>query len=169
MYKLMLESIVFIKQFFINSNNELHKTQQNSLRKTYKVLNFSKVSGFSTRTMPLFLLTVSMNFCMIFLIVGPKPDKQTSGIIFQLRNLIDINSTKLNLNLLNLLLSCQTFFFKRRQNGKGYFHQLNTLIIAEEKTFVLKITAIFTKCGCSSFSRGFFLYQRTIDEYYNLQ
>ena len=157
MYKLMLESIVFIKQFFINSNNELHKTQQNSLRKTYKVLNFSKVSGFSTRTMPLFLLTVSMNFCMIFLIVGPKPDKQTSGIIFQLRNLIDINSTKLNLNLLNLLLSCQTFFFKRRQNGKGYFHQLNTFIIAEEKTFVLKITAIFTKYICSSFSRVFFL------------
>ena len=157
MYKLMLESIVFIKQFFINSNNELHKTQQNSLRKTYKVLNFSKVSGFSTRTMPLFLLTVSMNFCMIFLIVGPKPDKQTSGIIFQLRNLIDINSTKLNLNLLNLLLSCQTFFFKRRQNGKGYFHQLNTFIIAEEKTFVLKITAIFTKYVCSSFSRVFFL------------
>ena len=155
MYKLMLESIVFIKQFFINSNNELHKTQQNSLRKTYKVLNFSKVSGFST--MSLFLLTVSMNFCMIFLIVGPKPDKQTSGIIFQLRNLIDINSTKLNLNLLNLLLSCQTFFFKRRQNGKGYFHQLNTFIIAEEKTFVLKITAIFTKYVCSSFSRVFFL------------
>ena len=31
--------IVFIKPGFINSNNKLHKTQRNSLKNTYKVVN----------------------------------------------------------------------------------------------------------------------------------
>lgn len=141
---LIFQSIPFIKQVFINSSNEFLDLAQ-FLEKTCKVV-ISKVGGFLTWALQFFLLTVSINCPVISVIFGHRPNRLLI-LIFNL--FMKLNRRKSNLILIKLVLSLLVFF-KKRQNGKGYFRY-----IIGEKIIVLQVTVIFTKSGGISFSRTF--------------
>ena len=81
MYKLIFKSIVYIEADFINSNKEcLIKSQQNSLKNTCKVVNIQySCMLLNVNFTVFFLLTFSMNFSVICLIVGATISDKNYG------------------------------------------------------------------------------------------
>ena len=73
------------------------------------------------------------------------------------------------MNKLAIVLYCHTLFFKKDADmGKDTFIIL-AFFIAEEKTFFRKLQLFSQKTDVLHFPDGFWIHQRTIDEYNNLQ
>ena len=103
-----------------------------------------------------------MNFPVISLIVETRPNKLLNEIYTYLWNLIEVNRTKLNLNLIELVIVLSNFFLKKKDVTMGMetYISLAFLLSPKKKLLFCKLQLFSQNTHVLHLPEGFFHIQK---------